>query len=90
MKLLEHVRQTGRVKHFSYRTEKAFAYWAERYFRFHVGLLEGTKPRQAKKILLVIVNKRVLSRILLSGLAAHGPKNGTREAGESAGNSSRR
>src|SRR6186997_302644 len=41
MKLLEHVRQTGRVKHFSYRTEKAYAYWAERYFRFHLGLPGG-------------------------------------------------
>ena len=26
-KLLEQVRQTARVKHFSYRTEKAYAYW---------------------------------------------------------------
>jgi len=41
MKLLEQVRQTGRVKHFSYRTEKAYAYWAERYFRFHLGLPGG-------------------------------------------------
>ena len=35
MKLLEQVRQTARVKHFSYRTEKAYVYWAERYIRFH-------------------------------------------------------
>lgn len=35
MKLLEQVRQSARVKHFSYRTEKAYVYWAERYIRFH-------------------------------------------------------
>ena len=35
MKLLEQVRQTARVKHFSFRTEKAYVYWAERYIRFH-------------------------------------------------------
>ncbi len=35
MKLLEQVRQAARVKHLSYRTEKAYVYWAERYIRFH-------------------------------------------------------
>lgn len=35
MKLLEQVRQTARVKHFAYRTEKAYVYWAERYIRLH-------------------------------------------------------
>jgi site-specific recombinase XerD len=35
MKLLEQVRQTARAKHFSYRTGKAYVYWAERYIRFH-------------------------------------------------------
>jgi integron integrase len=35
MKLLDRLRQVARVKHFSYRTEQAYAYWAERYIRFH-------------------------------------------------------
>lgn len=35
MKLLDHVRHVTRVKHFSYRTEQAYVYWAERYIRFH-------------------------------------------------------
>ena len=35
MKLLDQVRQTARVKHFAYRTEQAYAYWIERYIRFH-------------------------------------------------------
>ena len=35
MKLLDHVRETARVKHFSYRTEQAYVYWAVRYIRFH-------------------------------------------------------
>ena len=35
MKLLDQVRHTARVKHFAYRTEQAYVYWAERYIRFH-------------------------------------------------------
>src|SRR4051812_38201290 len=35
MKLLEQVRQPARVKHFSYRTEQCYAYWIERFIRFH-------------------------------------------------------
>jgi integron integrase len=35
MKLLEQVRHTARVKHLAYRTEQAYAYWIERYIRFH-------------------------------------------------------
>lgn len=35
MKLLEQVRQQIRVKHYSYRTEKAYVYWIERYIRHH-------------------------------------------------------
>jgi integron integrase len=35
MKLLDQVRHTARVKHFSYRTEQAYVHWAERYIRFH-------------------------------------------------------
>ena len=35
MKLLDHVRETARVKHFSYRTEQTYVYWSERYIRFH-------------------------------------------------------
>jgi integron integrase len=35
MKLLDQVRQVARVKHLSYRTEQAYAYWVERYIRFH-------------------------------------------------------
>jgi hypothetical protein len=35
MKLLDQVRQLARVKHFSYRTEQAYAYWIERYIRYH-------------------------------------------------------
>jgi hypothetical protein len=35
MKLLDQVRQTARVKHFSYRTEQAYVQWIERYIRFH-------------------------------------------------------
>src|SRR5262245_27358091 len=34
MKLLDQVRQVARVKHFSYRTEQAYVYWAERFIRF--------------------------------------------------------
>ena len=35
MKLLDQVRQSARVKHFSYRTEQAYVYWVERFIRFH-------------------------------------------------------
>jgi integron integrase len=35
MKLLDQLRHVARVKHFSYRTEQCYAYWAERYIRFH-------------------------------------------------------
>ena len=35
MKLLDQVRQLARAKHFSYRTEQTYVYWAERYIRFH-------------------------------------------------------
>jgi hypothetical protein len=35
MKLLDQVRQAVRVRHFSYRTEQAYVYWAERFVRFH-------------------------------------------------------
>src|SRR5258708_1173194 len=35
MKLLDQIRHTARVKHFSYRTEQCYVYWAPRYIRFH-------------------------------------------------------
>jgi integron integrase len=35
MKLLDRVRHAIRAKHFSYRTEQVYVYWAERYIRFH-------------------------------------------------------
>jgi hypothetical protein len=35
MKLLDQVRQLAWVKHFSYRTQQAYAYWIERYIRYH-------------------------------------------------------
>jgi hypothetical protein len=35
MKLLDRVRQAARAKHFSYRTEPCYVYWAERFIRFH-------------------------------------------------------
>ena len=35
MKLLDQVRQLARTKHFAYRTEQCYVYWAERYIRFH-------------------------------------------------------
>jgi site-specific recombinase XerD len=35
MKLLEQVRQTLRVKHYSYRTEQCYLRWIEPYIRFH-------------------------------------------------------
>jgi hypothetical protein len=35
MKLLDQLRHLARAKHFSYRTEQAYVYWAERYIRFH-------------------------------------------------------
>jgi len=35
MKLLDRIRQAARAKHFSYRTEQCYVYWAERYIRFH-------------------------------------------------------
>lgn len=35
MKLLDRVRHTARVKHFSYRTEQCYVYWAERFIRYH-------------------------------------------------------
>ena len=49
MKLLDQVRQVARVKHFSYRTETAYAYWSERYIRFTKASREGTEPRQGKR-----------------------------------------
>jgi Phage integrase, N-terminal SAM-like domain len=33
--LHDQVRHKARVKHFSYRTEQAYAYWIERYIRYH-------------------------------------------------------
>jgi site-specific recombinase XerD len=35
MKLLDRVRHTARVKHYSYRTEQAYVYWIERFIRYH-------------------------------------------------------
>lgn len=35
MKLLEQVRHVARARHLAYRTEQAYAYWIERYIRFH-------------------------------------------------------
>ena len=35
MKLLDQVRQQCRVRHYSLRTEEAYAYWIERFIRFH-------------------------------------------------------
>src|SRR5262249_39618035 len=35
MKLLDQLREATRVKHFSYRTEQCYVYWAERFIRFH-------------------------------------------------------
>lgn len=35
MKLLDLCRQTARVKHLAYQTEKTYAYWIERFIRFH-------------------------------------------------------
>jgi integron integrase len=35
VKLLEQCRQTARVKHFSFRTERTYVYWIERFIRFH-------------------------------------------------------
>ena len=34
MKLLDRVRHTARVKHYSYRTEQCYLYWIERFIRF--------------------------------------------------------
>jgi integron integrase len=35
MKLLDRIRHAARAKHFSYRTEQCYVYWAERFIRFH-------------------------------------------------------
>jgi integron integrase len=35
MKLLDQVRHVARARHLAYRTEQAYAYWIERYIRFH-------------------------------------------------------
>jgi len=35
MKLLDQVRHTARVRHLAIRTEECYAYWIERYIRFH-------------------------------------------------------
>jgi ribosomal protein L32E len=35
MKLLDQVRQSLRVKHYSYRTEQCYLRWIEQYVRFH-------------------------------------------------------
>ena len=35
MKLLDRVRHAARAKHFSYRTEQCYVYWAERFIRHH-------------------------------------------------------
>jgi hypothetical protein len=35
MKLLDQVRHTARVRHLAIRTEDCYAYWIERYIRFH-------------------------------------------------------
>jgi integron integrase len=35
VKLLDRVRHAARAKHFSYRTEQSYVYWAERFIRYH-------------------------------------------------------
>ena len=35
MKLLDRVRHTARVKHYSYRTEQCYLSWIERFIRCH-------------------------------------------------------
>lgn len=34
-KFLDSIRDKARVKHLSYKTEKSYVDWAERYIRFH-------------------------------------------------------
>ena len=35
VKVLDSIRDKARVKHLSYKTEKSYVHWAERYIRFH-------------------------------------------------------
>jgi hypothetical protein len=35
VKLLDRVRHAARAKHFSYRTEQSYVYWAARFIRYH-------------------------------------------------------
>jgi hypothetical protein len=34
-KLIDQIRQTLRVRHYTYRTEKTYIYWIRRYILFH-------------------------------------------------------
>ena len=90
MKLLEQVRQTARVKHFSYRTEKAYVYWAERYIRFYGALAGGNGAAPSEKDSFVYSEQTSLIAHLTFGTRCARTKDGSRGAGESAGNSSRR
>ena len=48
--LLEQVRQSLRVKHYSLRTEESYLYWVRYYIRFHkigiLGIWEALKSRR--------------------------------------------
>jgi hypothetical protein len=50
MKLLDQVRHVARLRHLARRTEDCYAYWIERYIRFHRtldGALSPLSPRPA-------------------------------------------
>jgi hypothetical protein len=67
MKLLDQVRQTASVKHFSYRAEKAYVYWSERYFPFYRGLAGGNEAAPSEKESFVNSEQKSLVARLIFG-----------------------
>lgn len=44
-KLLDHMRDVLRVKHYSYRTERTYCEWVERFVLFHAQRASGAEAR---------------------------------------------
>ena len=47
-KLLDHMRDVLRVKHYSYRTERTYCEWVERFVLFHAQRASGAEARPAR------------------------------------------
>ncbi len=48
-KLLDQMRDVMRLKHYSYRTERSYCDWVERFIRFHAGAAEAAATGRGKR-----------------------------------------